>query len=93
MRVEIKPPGDRRFWSLVPFLPGFHFGYAFLTHSHMNEPQFTDRGVGGVPLQKWSDSPLNLVREFTNKVGARWGPLQKWFDSPHFTQNPRHPTD
>ena len=32
--VKIKPPGDRRFGPCFHF-PGFHFGYIFLTHSHM----------------------------------------------------------
>ena len=33
--VKIKPPGDRRFWSLFQFASEFHFGYLFLTHSHV----------------------------------------------------------
>ena len=33
----------RMFWSLIPFT-GFHFGYAFLTHSHLKK----DSGDEGV---------------------------------------------
>ena len=32
--VKSKPPGNRRFWSLVPFCQGSQNGYLFLTHSH-----------------------------------------------------------
>ena len=32
--VKIKPPGDRRFWSIFPFAR-VPLGYPFLTHSHL----------------------------------------------------------
>ena len=32
--VKVKPPG-RRFWSMFPLTRASHFGYLFLTHSHM----------------------------------------------------------
>ena len=33
VRVKIKPPGDRRVYSLVPFARP-HFGYLLLTHAN-----------------------------------------------------------
>ena len=33
--VKIKPPGDRRFWSIFPFTR-VPLGYSFLTHSHIS---------------------------------------------------------
>ena len=44
--VKIKPPRDRRFWSMFPLTRATHFGVSlFLTHSHMeacSSPQEAD---------------------------------------------------
>ena len=44
--VKIKPPGNRRFWSMFPLTRATHFGYLFLSHTHIPLGWFGAWGFG-----------------------------------------------
>ena len=58
MGQKMKPPENRRESSF--HLPGFHFGYIFLTHSHIRRIQLPT--LFGLGVGKWRGFPFTLYK-------------------------------